>query len=96
MRPCGRRNIDVGAKVLEKNGVEFFIRGVGFIKTVEDIEKVVIRQESGTPIQVRNVATVHDRARTSAAARWTRRASKPWAAWRSCATAKTRCTSSSG
>src|SRR3990167_8951312 len=43
-------NIDVGAKVLEKNGIEFFIRGVGFIKSVEDLEKVVIRQEGGTPI----------------------------------------------
>jgi copper/silver efflux system protein len=53
-----KSNIDVGAKVLEKNGVEFFIRGVGFIKTVEDLEKVVIREEKGTPIQVRNVATV--------------------------------------
>jgi len=53
-----KSNIDVGAKVLEKNGVEFFIRGVGFIKTVEDLEKVVIREEKGTPIQVKNVATV--------------------------------------
>jgi Cu(I)/Ag(I) efflux system membrane protein CusA/SilA len=51
-------NIDVGAKVLEKNGIEFFIRGVGFIKSVEDLEKVVIRQEGGTPIQVKHVATV--------------------------------------
>ena len=53
-----KSNIDVGAKVLEKNGIEFFIRGVGFIKTVEDLEKVVIRQEKGTPIQVKHVATV--------------------------------------
>jgi Cu(I)/Ag(I) efflux system membrane protein CusA/SilA len=53
-----KANIDVGAKVLEKNGIEFFIRGVGFIKSVEDLEKVVIRQEGGTPIQVRHVATV--------------------------------------
>ena len=53
-----KANIDVGAKVIEKNGIEFFIRGVGFIKTVEDLEKVVIRQEQGTPIQVRHVATV--------------------------------------
>ena len=53
-----KANIDVGAKVMEKNGIEFFIRGVGFIKSVEDLEKVVIRQEKGTPIQVRNVATV--------------------------------------
>ncbi len=53
-----KANIDVGAKVLEKNGLEFFIRGVGFIKSVEDLEKVVIRQEQGTPIQIKHVGTV--------------------------------------
>ena len=53
-----KSNIDVGAKVLEKNGIEFFIRGIGFIKSVEDLEKVVIRQEGGTPIQIKQVATV--------------------------------------
>ncbi len=53
-----KANIDVGAKVIEKNGIEFFIRGVGFIKSVEDLENVVIRQEAGTPIQVKHVATV--------------------------------------
>ena len=58
MSAVQKANIDVGAKVIEKNGIEFFIRGVGFIKAVEDLEKVVIRQEKGTPIQVKNVATV--------------------------------------
>jgi len=53
-----RSNIDVGAKVLEKNGVEFFIRGVGFIKSVEDLENIVIRQEEGTPLYVKNIASV--------------------------------------
>ncbi|MBA4149629.1 MAG: efflux RND transporter permease subunit [Verrucomicrobia bacterium] len=53
-----KSNIDIGAKVIEKNGVEFFIRGVGFIKSIEDLEKVVIRQEKGTPLQVRHIATV--------------------------------------
>ncbi len=53
-----KANIDVGAKVLEKSGLEFFIRGVGFIKSVEDLEKVVIRQEGGTPIQLKHVSTV--------------------------------------
>ena len=53
-----KANIDVGAKVIEKNGVEFFIRGVGFIKSVEDLEKVVIRQEKGTPIQIKHVGSV--------------------------------------
>jgi Cu(I)/Ag(I) efflux system membrane protein CusA/SilA len=53
-----RSNIDVGAKVIEKNGVEFFIRGVGFVKTVEDLERITIRQEGGAPLTLRNVATV--------------------------------------
>ncbi len=53
-----KSNIDVGAKVVENNGVEFFIRGVGFVKGVADVENIVIRQEGGTPIFVKNVATV--------------------------------------
>ena len=51
-------NIDVGAKVVENGGSEFFIRGVGFIKTPEDLERIVLRQEGGTPVLIRNVATV--------------------------------------
>ncbi|HMP02482.1 MAG TPA: efflux RND transporter permease subunit, partial [Gemmatales bacterium] len=53
-----KSNIDVGAKVVENNGLEFFIRGIGFVKSVRDVENIVIRQESGTPIFVKNVATV--------------------------------------
>ncbi len=53
-----RSNIDVGAKVVENNGYEFFVRGVGFVKSVADVENIVIRQEEGTPIFVKNVATV--------------------------------------
>lgn len=53
-----KSNIDVGAKVLEENGIEYFIRGIGFVKSVEDLENVVIRQQEGTPLFVRNVATV--------------------------------------
>lgn len=53
-----RSNIDVGAKVVESNRYEFFIRGKGFVRSVQDIENIVIRQEGGTPIYVKNVATV--------------------------------------
>src|SRR6185369_15339987 len=53
-----KSNIDVGAKVVENNGMEFFIRGVGFVKSDQDVENIVIRQEGGTPIFVKNVATV--------------------------------------
>ncbi|MBI3467352.1 MAG: efflux RND transporter permease subunit, partial [Planctomycetes bacterium] len=51
-------NIDVGAKVVENNGYEFFIRGIGFVKSVRDVENIVIRQQEGTPIYVKNIATV--------------------------------------
>ena len=53
-----RSNIDVGAKVIEINRVEFFIRGIGFIKSPQDLENVVIRANEGTPLYVKNVATV--------------------------------------
>lgn len=53
-----KSNIDVGAKVVENSGYEFFVRGVGFIKNIEDVENIVIRQEQGTPIFVKNVASV--------------------------------------
>ena len=53
-----KSNIDVGAKVVENNGVEFFIRGVGFVKSLDDLERIVVRQEGGTPITLRNVASV--------------------------------------
>jgi Cu(I)/Ag(I) efflux system membrane protein CusA/SilA len=51
-------NIDVGAKVVENNGYELLVRGVGFIKSIEDVENIVIRQVEGTPILIKNVATV--------------------------------------
>ena len=53
-----RSNIDVGAKVLEINQVEFLIRGVGFIKSTGDLENVTIRAEGGTPLYVKDVARV--------------------------------------
>ncbi|MBI3411664.1 MAG: efflux RND transporter permease subunit [Planctomycetes bacterium] len=53
-----KSNIDVGAKVVEQNGLEFFIRGAGFVKNISDVANIVIRQEGGTPILVKNVATV--------------------------------------
>ena len=58
MEAVKRSNIDVGAKAIEINHVEFFIRGVGFIKTTADLENVVIRATEGTPLYLKNVATV--------------------------------------
>ncbi len=53
-----RSNSNVGAKVIESNDREFVVRGIGLIESVEDIENVVLENVNGTPIFVRNVATV--------------------------------------
>ncbi len=51
-------NLNVGGKVIEENGMEFVVRGVGLINSVEDLEKTVLREREGTPIYLRDVATV--------------------------------------
>lgn len=51
-------NIDVGAKVFEENGMEYVIRGIGFVKDIEDIEDIVIAAHQGVPVYVKNVASV--------------------------------------
>ncbi len=51
-------NLDVGASVMEINNVEYTLRGVGFIKSAEDLEQAVIRVSNGVPIYLRQVARV--------------------------------------
>ncbi len=51
-------NLDVGARTIEINKVEYVIRGLGFIKDVEDIELSVVGVSDNVPIYVRNVAKV--------------------------------------
>jgi Cu(I)/Ag(I) efflux system membrane protein CusA/SilA len=51
-------NIDIGAKVIEVNGMEFLIRGAGFIRSVDDIGNIVIGGTKGTPVRVKDVSVV--------------------------------------
>ncbi|BBB31796.1 Cu(I)/Ag(I) efflux system membrane protein CusA/SilA [Thermotomaculum hydrothermale] len=51
-------NLDVGAKSIEINNVEYVIRGIGFIKKIKDIEDTVITVRNNTPIYIKNVANV--------------------------------------
>lgn len=54
-----RSNNDVGGRILEMQGTEFFVRGLGYVKSVDDIESVVIGMgKEGTPITVRDVGSV--------------------------------------
>lgn len=51
-------NIDVGARSIELNRTEYFIRGIGFIKSIADIEDSVIKVNENVPISIKDVATV--------------------------------------
>lgn len=51
-------NLDVGAKTLELNKAEYFVRGLGYIKKIEDLENSVIASPNNTPIYVKDVAKV--------------------------------------
>jgi Cu/Ag efflux pump CusA len=51
-------NVDVGARTIEINKAEYVIRGLGFIREVEDIENTVVRQSGNVPIRVADVAAV--------------------------------------
>ncbi len=51
-------NVDVGARTIEVNKVEYVIRGLGFVKSLEDIENAVVKVTDNVPIYVRNVAHV--------------------------------------
>ena len=51
-------NIDIGAKVFEESGMEFIVRGIGFIKEIEDLESIVLGAPDGVPVTVGDVAVV--------------------------------------
>jgi copper/silver efflux system protein len=51
-------NVDVGARTIEINSVEYVIRGLGFIKTLEDIGDIVVQVNENVPIRVKDVAKV--------------------------------------
>ncbi|MHC4271670.1 MAG: efflux RND transporter permease subunit, partial [Planctomycetota bacterium] len=51
-------NIDVGARTIEINKVEYVIRGLGFIKQLSDIEKTVIKVNNNVPVRIKDIAKV--------------------------------------
>jgi Cu(I)/Ag(I) efflux system membrane protein CusA/SilA len=52
-------NRDVGGKTFEVSSTEFFVRGRGYIKSLDDFKSIVLRVQNGTPVYLSEVATVH-------------------------------------
>src|SRR5437899_2140450 len=52
-------NGDVGGKIFEVGSTEYYVRGRGYIKSIEDIENVPLKSQNGTAVFVKNVGIVH-------------------------------------
>jgi Cu(I)/Ag(I) efflux system membrane protein CusA/SilA len=54
-----RSNNDVGGRLLEMSETEFMVRGLGYIKNLEDIKEIAIGvDDKGTPLKIRDIANV--------------------------------------
>src|SRR5512146_311565 len=53
-----RGNNDVGGRLVEFSGREYMVRGRGYVKGLKDLEDLVLRSDGGTPVLVKDVATV--------------------------------------
>ena len=51
-------NNDVGGRSIELSGAEYMVRGRGYIRSVKDIEMIGVGGDRGTPILVRDIASV--------------------------------------
>ena len=52
-------NENTGSAYIDKNPTAYFIRGIGLVKSLDDIEKIVVRTtDSGIPVLIRDIATV--------------------------------------
>lgn len=53
-------NVNVGGDVIERGSQAYVVRGIGLINNIHEIGDIVVKNIHGTPILVRNLATVHE------------------------------------
>ena len=53
-----RNNANAGGNILEKHAEKYIVRGVGLIRSLEDVERIVVKEVGGTPVFVSDVAQV--------------------------------------
>lgn len=58
MQAVQKSNKDVGAKTIEINQAEYLVRGLGYIKKVEDVEKAVVAVQDNVPIRIKDIGVV--------------------------------------
>ncbi|MBL4623919.1 MAG: efflux RND transporter permease subunit [Flavobacteriales bacterium] len=58
MMAVKKSNLDIGARTIEYNKVEYLIRGLGYIESLKDLEESVIISNDNVPIRIKDVAKV--------------------------------------
>jgi len=58
MAAVKKSNLDIGARTIEFNRVEYLIRALGYVKSLEDIEESVVTVTNNVPIRIKDVAHV--------------------------------------
>jgi heavy metal efflux system protein len=53
-----KNNANAGGNILERHAERSIVRGLGLIKTLADIEAIIVKEAGGTPVYVRDVAEV--------------------------------------
>lgn len=53
-------NVNVGGDVIEKNSQAYVVRGIGLINNIGEIGNIVVRNQGGTPVLVKNLAEVRE------------------------------------
>ncbi|NOQ24923.1 MAG: cation transporter [Bacteroidales bacterium] len=52
-------NLDIGARTIEFNRVEYLVRALGYINSLEDLEKSVVSVRNNVPIRLKDVAKIN-------------------------------------
>ena len=58
MNAVKNSNLDIGARTLEFNRVEYLVRGLGYIKNLSDLEESVVTVRDNVPIRLKDVAKI--------------------------------------
>ncbi|HEX2394677.1 MAG TPA: efflux RND transporter permease subunit [Bacteroidales bacterium] len=58
MNAVRKSNLDIGAETIELNKVEYVIRGLGYVKSLEDLELSVVVVRNNIPVRIRDIAHV--------------------------------------
>lgn len=56
MNAVKKSNLDIGAETIELNDAEYIIRGLGYVKSLDDLENSVVAVRNNVPVRIKDVA----------------------------------------